>query len=129
MSALPAAFASGLQPGQLHQAADAVLAARLAKRTKVVPHARAPIGAVAQLETLSNQPGQARVVLTALAGRSAKPFVEAARGDRHHPAHGAGGPPAVALKEIAQSAKRCREMRAAAIAGPFLERGRYGGRS
>lgn len=68
--------------------------ARRSCHTQVVPHAWAPIGALAQLETLSNQAGRARVVLTALAGRTAKPFVEAARGDHHHRAYGAGGPDA-----------------------------------
>lgn len=52
---------------------EVVVAARASARI-----ARAPIDAVAQLEALSNQSRDARVVLTALAGRTAKQFIETA---------------------------------------------------
>ena len=65
-------------------------AARFSCGRQVVPYPWTAIGAVAELEALSDEAGEPGVVLAALARRSAHPFVEAAVGDRQNPAHGAG---------------------------------------
>lgn len=54
----------------------------------------ASIDADTELEALADESGQPGIVLAALAGSSAQPFVKAAMGHRHDPAHHAGWPDA-----------------------------------
>ena len=74
----------------MHQPDDPVHPATLAQRSQVVPDAWTTVGAVAELEALSDEAGEPGIVLAALTRRSVHPFVEAAVGDRQNPAHGAG---------------------------------------
>ena len=50
-------------------------------------HARVAIGSVAPLEAFLNRLGESAIILTALAGRSAKPLVERAGNNVHYLAH------------------------------------------
>lgn len=89
---LPASLVAVLQLGQVHRPDDLVHPTTLAQRSKVVPDAWTALGAVAELEALSDLPFQPGVVLPALARRFTHTFGEAAVGDRQNPAHGADGP-------------------------------------
>ena len=89
-----APLATRLQLGLAHQLGNPVKPAYLAHGAQFVPDTWAAIGTVTELEALADESGQPGIVLAALAGRSAKPFVKAAMGHRHDPAHHAGGPDA-----------------------------------
>ena len=90
----PTPLTPGLQLGLAHQPGNPVKSAALAHGAQIVPDTWAAVGAVTELEALTDEPGQPGVVLAALAGSSAQPFVEPAVGHRHDPAHHAGGPDA-----------------------------------
>ena len=87
----PAPLAAGLQLGLLHQTYDTIETTGFTGRPQVMPDARTAIGAVAELEA-PDKPCKSAIVLAALAGPTVKPFIDAAVGHRHDPAHRAGRP-------------------------------------
>lgn len=65
----------------VHQARDAVLADALTPIDQVTPHARAPVGAIALREALSNQAREPFIGQRAMARAASDPGVEAAMRD------------------------------------------------